>query len=550
MGNNIRSSSRPKALAPSIPMPPLADAMDAVHLSVDRFCLLAGVEALAEMMEEDATTVCGARHRRHGDRRGYRWGRTHSEIGYHGGKVKVARPRVRDRAGKEVSLESWQALRDGNLLLEWALNLMVLNVSTRKYHRAVRLPEGDLAKARGDGTSKSAVSRRFVALSRKKMKAWLASDLSELDLLVIQIDGLHVGDHVLMAAIGVDGNGDKHVLAVVEGATENTVVVQALIDNLLARGLDPTLPRLFIVDGAKALSKAIRNTFGVAAAIQRCQVHKGRNIIERLPQHLHASVKKALRQAWDQDDANKAERLLRNLVRRLEHEEPGVSGSILEGLDEILTVIRLGLPHELRRSLACTNIVENALGTVRQVTRNVKRWRHAEMALRWTAAGLLEAQKTFRRLKAYRQLPILRNALQEHLTPIIRVPSPLVETAKIDCSSCAPCAPPAGLVRHETGQAADTVITPDHFLWAVLPTGRRMTRPVSLSMVDRNGRVRIILRPPLLPRVIGRSRSARRGSRGSTPRSPGPARACLAPRPSRPGFPPKNPASGLAGRRS
>ena len=224
MGNNIRSSSRPKALAPSIPMPPLADAMDAVHLSVDRFCLLAGVEALAEMMEEDATTVCGARHRRHGDRRGYRWGRTHSEIGYHGGKVKVARPRVRDRAGKEVSLESWQALRDGNLLLEWALNLMVLNVSTRKYHRAVRLPEGDLAKARGDGTSKSAVSRRFVALSRKKMKAWLASDLSELDLLVIQIDGLHVGDHVLMVAIGVDGNGDK------SGDAASLCAVKTLID--------------------------------------------------------------------------------------------------------------------------------------------------------------------------------------------------------------------------------------------------------------------------------------------------------------------------------
>ena len=130
MGNNIRSSSRPKALAPSIPMPPLADAMDAVHLSVDRFCLLAGVEALAEMMEEDATTVCGARHRRHGNRRGYRWGHTQSEIGYHGGRVKVQRPRVRDHAGKEVGLESWQVLRDGNLLLEWALNLMVLNVSS------------------------------------------------------------------------------------------------------------------------------------------------------------------------------------------------------------------------------------------------------------------------------------------------------------------------------------------------------------------------------------------------------------------------------------
>ena len=220
MGNNIRSSSRPKALAPSVPMPPLADAMDAVHLSVDRFCLLAGVEALAEMMEEDATTVCGARHRRHGDRRGYRWGRTHSEIGYHGGKVKVARPRVRDRADKEVSLESWQTLRDGNLLLEWALNLMVLNVSTRQVP-----PRGPSARGR---PGESAWRRhlevgRFpalcgaVTLFGKKMKAWLASDLSELDLLVIQIDGLHVGDHVLMAAIGVDGNGDKHVLAVVEG---------------------------------------------------------------------------------------------------------------------------------------------------------------------------------------------------------------------------------------------------------------------------------------------------------------------------------------------
>ena len=192
MRKDIRSSTSPKALAASFPMPTPAEAMDEVRLSVDRFCLLAGIEALAEMMEEDATAVCGARHRRHGDRRGWRWGTCVSEIGYHGGKVKVARPRVRDRAGKEVSLESWQVLRDGDLLLEWALNLMVLNVSTRKYHRAVRLPEGDLAKAGGDGTSKSAVSRRFVALSRKKMKAWLASDLSELDLLVIQIDGLHV----------------------------------------------------------------------------------------------------------------------------------------------------------------------------------------------------------------------------------------------------------------------------------------------------------------------------------------------------------------------
>jgi transposase-like protein len=415
MGNDIRSSTNAKALAARLALPTLGEAMDEVRLSVDRFCLLAGIEALQEMMADDATAVCGARHRRHGGRRGWRWGTARSEIGYHGGKVKVVRPRVRDRAGNEVGLASWEALRDGEMLREWAMNLMVLNVSTRKYRRAVRLPEGDLPGMAGDGTSKSAVSRRFVALSRKKMKAWLASDLSDLDLLVIQIDGLHVGDHVLVAAIGVDGNGDKHVLAVVEGATENTATVQALLDNLVGRGLDPTAPRLFIVDGAKALTKAIRNTFGVAAALQRCQVHKGRNIVERLDESLHAGVKKALRQAWDQDDADKAERLLKNLARRLEHREPGVSASILEGLDEILTVIRLGLPHELRRALACTNIIENALGTVRQVGRNVKRWRNAEMALRWTAAGMIEAQKSFRRLKAYRQLPILRLALEEHV---------------------------------------------------------------------------------------------------------------------------------------
>jgi transposase-like protein len=201
---------------------------------------------------------------------------------------------------------------------------------------------------------------------------------------------------------------------VVEGATENTVVVQALLDNLIERGLDPKICRLFVVDGAKALSKAIRKTFGRHTPIQRCQVHKARNIIERLPKHLHASVRKVLRQAWELDDAAKAERLIGNLARRLEHEAPGVSGSILEGIDEILTVTRLGLPTQLRRSLACTNIIENMNGTVRRVCRNVKRWRDAKMALRWTAAGMMEATKGFRRLKACKQLPVLRAALAAH----------------------------------------------------------------------------------------------------------------------------------------
>ena len=196
--------------------------------------------------------------------------------------------------------------------------------------------------------------------------------------------------------------------------TTRLLAVPATVQTLVQRGLDPAVPRLFIIDGAKALSKAIRRTCGRATPIQRCQVHKARNIVDRLPKHLHASTRRALRQAWELDDAEKAEKLLRNLARTLEREAPGVAGAILEGLDEILTVVRLGLPMELRRSLACTNIIENIMGSVRRVCRNVKRWRDASMALRWTAAAMLEAAKGFRRLKARSQLPQLRAALLAH----------------------------------------------------------------------------------------------------------------------------------------
>jgi putative transposase len=329
--------------------------------------------------------------------------------------VAVERPRVRARDGHEQALPSWQAAQAEDWLGRWAMNLMLINVSTRRFGRAVRLPEGDIPTPKGAGVSKSAASRRFVALSAERMAEWMAADLSQLDLLAVQIDGIHLTDELmLLAAVGIDGEGAKHPLGLLEGATENAAVVQALLDNLIERGLDPKLCRLFIIDGSKALAKAIRQTFGRHTPIQRCQIHKARNIVERLPKHLHASVRKALRQAWELDDAAKAERLIRNLARRLEQVAPGVAASILEGLDEMLTVIRLGLPLSLRRSLACTNIIENMMGTIRRVCRNVKRWRDAAMALRWTAAAMQEAAKGFRRLKACKQLPLLRAALTAH----------------------------------------------------------------------------------------------------------------------------------------
>src|SRR5207247_689984 len=286
-------------------------------------------------------------HNRGGGRVGHRWGRTKGKIGFHGGKVAVHRPRVRSYDGHELALATWTAAQAEDWLGRWAMNLMLINVSTRKLRRAVRLPEGDMPVIAGDGTSKSAGSRRFVALSAERLAEWMASGLS-------------------------------------------------------------------IIDDAKALTKVIRRTFGSHTPIQRCQIHKARNVIERLPMPLHASARRALRQAWELDDAAKAERLLRNLARRLDQEAPGVAASILEGLDEMLTVNRLGLPIKLKRSLACTNSIENMMGTVRRVCRNVKRWRDAAIAVRWSAAGMMDAAKGFRRLKAYKHLPVLRAALAAH----------------------------------------------------------------------------------------------------------------------------------------
>lgn len=394
------------------PASAVTEAWEQASVSFERFCLTAGLSALSEMMEQDATALCGPRYSHRDGKPGHRWGKTRGKIGFHGGKVSLERPRVRGRDGQELLLPSWEAGQSDDLLGRWAMNLMLINVSTRRFARAVRLPEGGIPAAQGDGVSRSAVSRRFVALSAAQLKSWMEADLSTLDLLVIQIDGIHLAqDLILVAAVGIDAEGNKHPLGVMEGATENAAVVQALLDNLIDRGLDPKVCRLFIVDGAKALRKAIQRTFGKQTPIQRCQIHKGRNIMERLPKHQHASVRRTLRQAWELDDVVKAEHLIRNLARRLEQQAPGVSETILEGMDEILTVVRLKLPMQLRRSLACTNIIENMMGTIRRVCRNVKHWRNAAMALRWTGAAMQEAAKGFRRLKAHKQLPVLRAAL-------------------------------------------------------------------------------------------------------------------------------------------
>ena len=232
----MKKSTTPTTI---VPASIVEDAWQEVGASFERFCLTAGISTLANMMEEDAAQLCGPRYGRSDGKEGHRWGKTKGKVGFHGGKIEVERPRVRNRDGGEVPLPSWEAALSEDLLGKWAMNLMLINVSTRKFGRAVRLPGGDVPASKGAGVSKSAVSRRFVALSEDRLAEWMAADLSKLDLLVIQIDGIHIKeDLILLAAVGIDGNGIKYPLGVIEGATENTSVVQSLLDNLIERGVD------------------------------------------------------------------------------------------------------------------------------------------------------------------------------------------------------------------------------------------------------------------------------------------------------------------------
>ena len=288
----LKAVNQGTALATStLALPPLViEGLEEFKGSFDRLCLQAGTAAVEAMLAADAEQLCGKRDPRHAGRQGHRWGMTDSEVGWHGGKAAIRRAGVRQRGGAELELPSWTAIQKAELLSRWASNQMLIGVATRSTRGRYGCRTVIWPVRRRRATTKSSVSRRFVALSTAKLKEWLAADLSTIDLLVIQIDGLRVGDHVLVAAIGIDGAGDKHVLAVALGATENAAVVKALLADLIDRGLRPDIARLFIVDGAKALSRAVRDTFGNFALIQRCQVHKGSNIIERHDPSLHAGV--------------------------------------------------------------------------------------------------------------------------------------------------------------------------------------------------------------------------------------------------------------------
>jgi putative transposase len=356
--------------------------------------------------------VCGPRYAQGPERQARRMGHVPGELVLGGRLVQVRRPRARTLDGHEVVLPSWAEFRREDPLTERAVEQMMLGVATRKYERSLE-PVAPGLHTRG--TSKSAVSRRFVAATKATVTAWLKRDLSGIDMVALMIDGMHVEEHVLLVALAVDSEGRKHVLGLHEGATESAASCRALISELQARGLQTDKPVLAVIDGSKALAKAISNAFSGHVAIQRCQAHKLRNVEEHLPEVMRPSVRNAIREAYRSRNVERAKRLLANLARRLQDEHPGAAASLEEGLDETLTVMGIGLPEWLERFFSTTNAIENLIGTAREVGGRVKRWRNAQMVIRWTATGLIEAERRFRRVRDHRSMKMLSAALTKML---------------------------------------------------------------------------------------------------------------------------------------
>lgn len=378
------------------------------RLALRDFLLAAGLREFRKVLEEDRTLLCGPKGRFQDERVAYRHGHDEGVLVLGGRKVRVPKPRARHVGGKELELPHWRHFSQEDPLSERVQQQILLGVSTRGYADSLEALPIELPET---GTRRSSVSRRFVARTARAVEAFLSRPLSELDFPVLQIDGVVLDEHLLLTAQGIDATGRKQVLGVTEGSSESEEVAKTLLRNLIARGLVAERARLFVIDGGKGVRKAIRSVFGAWALIQRCQVHKMRNVLEHLPERQKAWVRAAIRRAWSATTVARAREQLRTLAAQLRADHPGAAASIEEGLDETLTVIALGVVGSLHQTLRSTNPIENMQGTIRRVTRNVKRWRDGSMVLRWVVTALMEAERKFRRVKGYRDLPQLLAAL-------------------------------------------------------------------------------------------------------------------------------------------
>ncbi len=374
----------------------------------------AGLQVMGQLMDSDVTAVCGPRGKHNPERTATRHGTEAGSVTLGGRRVPVQRPRVRAVDGSgEVPVPAYDLFTSTEILGKMAMERMLAGLSTRRYGVGLE-PVGQATEQNARSTSKSAVSRKFVKLTETALTDLLAADLSELDLVALMIDGVHFADHLCVVALGIDIDGTKHPLALVEGSTENTTLVSSLLVGLRERGLDVTTPILAVLDGAKALSAAVTEVFD-QPVIARCQLHKIRNVKDHLPEKMRPTVERKMREAYHDGSALEAEAQLTALAAELDRTHPGAAGSLREGMAETLTVLRLDVPPTLARTLRSTNAIESMIGICREHAKNVKRWRDGQMALRWCAAGMIEARGQFRRVNGHLHLPTLRAALERHV---------------------------------------------------------------------------------------------------------------------------------------
>jgi len=373
----------------------------------------AGLQVMSAMMDADVSVLAGPKGRHLPDRAAVRHGSEDGSVTLGGRRVAVRRPRVRAADGSgEVAVPSYQLFAGTEVLGRMALERMLAGLSTRRYRHGLE-PVGEQVAAEAAATSRSAVSRRFVAATEHALTELMSADLSTVDLVVLMVDGVHFAEHTCVVALGIGIDGTKHPLALVEGSTENTTLTTDLLVGLRERGLDVTRPILAVLDGSKALSRAVRDVFD-QPVIQRCQQHKIRNVRDRLPEKLRALVERRMREAYHADSALAAEAKLTALAAELDKTHPGAAASLREGLAETLTILRLDVPPTLARTLRSTNPIESMISICRNHSTNVKRWRDGQMALRWCAAGMVEATAQFRRVNGHLHLPKLRDALERH----------------------------------------------------------------------------------------------------------------------------------------
>src|SRR6266404_5558384 len=407
-GSSAREAlASPPVATVQLPLP-LLDVLAGTRTAFFGLCLDAGQQVLRAMMEQDRQQLCGPKNVPNRDRRAYRGGSVRGEVTLGGRRILVPRWRARSVDGHELELPSFAYAAGRDPLNARTLEAIAIGVATRKYRRALDpLPAGIGERA----VSKSSVSRRFVALTSAQLTTWLAQPLDGLDVRIILIDGLHFRDHVIVVALGVDSQGQKHVLALREGTTENATVCKALLADVRERGLNLEQAVLFVIDGGTGLRKALRDACSPTAVVQRCQVHKRRNVLEHLPEAMRPRVRRVLDEAYGLPDPALAKRRLEQLAAGLDRTHPRAAASLREGMDETLTLQRLGVGGALYRTLRSTNAIENLNGLVGHFVRNVRRWRNGRMLVRWIATALHEVGRSFRRLRGHRDLAALIRAL-------------------------------------------------------------------------------------------------------------------------------------------